>query len=181
MATDCAVSTNPCQTATCDGGVCGSTPVVNDTPSTCPAGHVCCGGGCTPLGTADNCGACGDACDGAGESCGGAGTASACGCTPTTCFAAGKWCGTLNDGCGNTLDCGDCSTCPVITLDEPGCFWLDGYHFNGNYCWVPDRVWIANTIEACREIDSCELGGGLSGGGCFKWALSSDTVIAPPW
>jgi hypothetical protein len=148
----------------------------------CPDGHVCCGGGCTPLGTADNCGTCGDLCDGPGETCGGGGTSGVCGCTPTTCFAAGKWCGTLNDGCGNVLDCGDCSTCPVITLDEPGCFWLDGSHFNGNYCWVPDRRWNVTTIGACQQIDSCDpLGGNLSGGGCFKWAISSDTTIAPPW
>jgi hypothetical protein len=31
-----------------------------------------------------------------------------CGCTPTTCAAENKNCGTISDGCGKTLDCGDC-------------------------------------------------------------------------
>ena len=31
-------------------------------------------------------------------------------CTPTTCTAQGYVCGTASDGCGNTLNCGTCST-----------------------------------------------------------------------
>jgi len=35
-----------------------------------------------------------------------------CTCVPTSCAAAEATCGTIADGCGGTLDCGPCITCP---------------------------------------------------------------------
>ena len=70
--------------------------------------HECspdCSGRC---GGSDRCGGtCPDACS-PPEICGGSGIPNVCGCTPTTCVVQGKDCGTIADGCGGTLDCGNC-------------------------------------------------------------------------
>lgn len=54
------------------------------------------------------------------------------------------------------------------------CYWMENY--SGNYCWVPAPAWIgaSSTIQECKMLDSCDGGGGLSAGGCYKWADSSD-------
>jgi len=61
-----------------------------------------------------------------------------------------------------------------------GCYWMENY--SGNFCWVPAPAWIgaSSTIQECKLLDSCSGGGGMSAGGCYKWAASSD---APgyPW
>ncbi|WP_159397669.1 hypothetical protein [Sorangium cellulosum] len=43
---------------------------------------------------------------------------------------------------------------------------------SGNYCWVP-ASW-AGSVDDCYALDSCDGGLGQSGGGCYKWADSSD-------
>ncbi len=80
------------------------------TPRTCEAqGYACglAGDGCDD-GVTLNCGACGD-----GRTCG-ANQPNQCGtgaCVPLTC--AGLECGVIGDGCGGTVDCGDCQNFEV--------------------------------------------------------------------
>ena len=61
------------------------------------------------------------------------------------------------------------------TRDEPAapaavaqCYWLS----NEGAGWLerPDLP----DAELCFEMDSCSGGGGLSGGGCYKWAMSAE-------
>jgi hypothetical protein len=61
-----------------------------------------------------------------------------------------------------------------------GCYWMENY--SGNYCWVPAPGWIgaSGTIQDCKMLDSCSGGGGMSAGGCYKWANASDAP-AFPW
>src|SRR5262249_51449967 len=87
-------------------------------------------GACTPTqGTTASgklCGVVGDGCGGSidcggctgGQTCGGAGTANVCGAprdsgacmNPTRCTTAnGSYCGVVGDGCGGTIDCGNCA------------------------------------------------------------------------
>lgn len=67
------------------------------------------------------------------------------------------------------------------TKDEPTapaapaqCYWLS----NEGAGWVsrPDLP----VAELCFEMDSCSGGVGLSGGGCYKWAIGPDAQ-ATPW
>jgi hypothetical protein len=57
-------ASDPCSSVACDPSVgCVTTPVPDNAPDGCAAGSVCCAGrGCTPLGTASDCTACGDGC-----------------------------------------------------------------------------------------------------------------------
>ena len=54
------------------------------------------------------------------------------------------------------------------------CYWLS----NAGAGWVarPDL----SEAELCFEMDSCSGGVGLSGGGCYKWAIGADAP-AIPW
>lgn len=68
--------------------------------------------------------------------------------------------------------------CPVYQGET--CYWM-GFHDTGNWsawCWVP-ATW-ASDYQACYEMDSCSGGLGASGGGCYKWALSSEAP-GTPW
>jgi len=69
-------------------------------------------------------------------------------------------------------------TCPVFTSPTPTCWWLS----NITNCWEDNHNG-AGTQQACQALDTCSAGGGgASGGGCYKWALSTvGAVIAPPW
>ena len=49
------------------------------------------------------------------------------------------------------------------------CYWMENY--TGNYNWI---AYDASKKE-CYQLDSCDGGKGLSGGGCYKWAESPDT------
>jgi hypothetical protein len=98
--------------ATCGGG--GTAHECGCTPTTCQAQGKNCGtmpDGCTGTLT---CGTCTGT-----ETCGGGnpGTPNVCGegpCTTgTTCAAQQKSCGTISDGCGDTLECGTC-TSPAV-------------------------------------------------------------------
>ncbi|MEI7892424.1 MAG: hypothetical protein WCI05_05005 [Myxococcales bacterium] len=104
---------------------------------TCINGESCGGGGvsgacgkppCPPRTCLDQSIQCGPANDGCGNlvqcgtceagTCGGGGTPYVCGspvlvdanpCVPTTCSALGLNCGPAGDGCGNAIDCGNCT------------------------------------------------------------------------
>jgi hypothetical protein len=116
------------------------------------------------------------------DTCGGGGVEGQCGCTPLTYEeACGDQCsGEVSDGCGGSHTC-SCSVCEVITLEAPACFWQE--NISGNSCWTLDSPFLpVGSQEECQALDSCSPGGGgASGGGCYKWATSSDTQIAPPW
>ena len=71
------------------------------------------------------------------------------------------------------------STKNAVNVDEPaptvcavqkgeGCYWME--NTSGAYCWVP---WTDTTIDRCWQLDSCDGGAGLSGGGCYKWSDGS--------
>ncbi len=100
----------------------------------CPAGQTCgggwvqnqCGGTCTPRSCQDQGFTCGPAGDGCGNTiqcgmcaspltCGGANVPGQCGlppdggaCRPRTCQEQSLSCGPAGDGCGGTIQCGDC-------------------------------------------------------------------------
>ena len=61
---------------------------------------------------------------------------------------------------------------PVVAAAQ--CYWLS----NAGAGWVarPDL----SEAELCFEMDSCSGGVGLSGGGCYKWAIGADAP-AIPW
>ena len=58
-----------------------------------------------------------------------------------------------------------------------GCYWMENEC--GNSCWIaaPEG---AISFEECAALDSCNGGGGESGGGCYKWADNS-TQNGTPW
>jgi hypothetical protein len=88
------------------------------------------------------------------QTCGGGGTANVCGtCTPTTCAAQGKNCGSIQDGCGNTLACGTCTS--PQTCNGAG---------TANVCGCTPTT-CAAAGKNCGSIpDGC--GGTLNCGGC---------------
>lgn len=169
--------------------------LANHGDAVCAAGNNdCCadrsGEVCTNLqDDANNCGRCGIVCP-AGDIC----SAGVCGCSiagDTNCN------GTCTDTSTDPSNCGQCGTvcsegqvcnsgvcvttfaCPV--LDGLGCYWLDCEQYDGHCCWDLNGFF-ADTAAGCQELDSCNPGGGGgSGGGCYKWANSSDTAIFPPW
>lgn len=93
-------------------------------------------------------------------------------------------CGTCGTTCGHRETCsaGECvraSRCPLV--EGLGCYWMDCFSVPGECCWNLNGFF-ADTAARCAELDSCNPGGGgLSNGGCYKWATSSETVIFPPW
>lgn len=108
---------------------------------------------------------CGETCcTGTGQSCGGGGTPGVCGCTPTTCFAlldercppgsdceVYGICGRFPDGCGDTLDCGQCAG------GHP-CF-----ECQNNICVRPPGSQVCGTA-CCSSLECCvNPGTGLCG------------------
>jgi hypothetical protein len=85
-----------------DGGAC--------TPITCGVQGLSCGPTGDGCGNVIQCGTCP-----AGQMCGGGGVTGACGapeggaCTPISCAAQHIACGPAGDGCGNSLNCGNCT------------------------------------------------------------------------
>ncbi|OED38156.1 hypothetical protein AB833_20985 [Chromatiales bacterium (ex Bugula neritina AB1)] len=77
------------------------------------------------------------------------------------------------EGClGSTsTDCGVVSTeRSSVCANEPlgtQCYWME--NSSGNYCWVKSPSGVGD-INSCKALDSCNGGGGASGGGCYKWA-----------
>lgn len=62
---------------------------------------------------------------------------------------------------------------PAAPAAAAQCYWLS----NEGAGWVarPDLA----DAELCFEMDSCSGGVGLSGGGCYKWAIGADAPAAP--
>ena len=126
----------------------------------CPAGQSCCAGTCIDTRDAEaNCGACGNVCT-APQTCGGGGEPGTCGCTPTTCEAEEKNCGNIPDGCGGTLDCGECMQ------DRQTC----GGGGTPNVCGCQPNGAVVNDRDLCCSNSCCrdELPAGQCrcAGGC---------------
>ena len=131
------------------------------------------------------CGKIGDGCGGsldcgacvAGTTCGGDNTPNVCGtptnttCVPLTCDSAGgRFCGTIGDGCGKTLNCGDCpagttcggagtpsvcakvppANCDPLVCDQPG----------GKYCGL-----VGDGCNKTIDCGGCPTGQTCGGGG----------------
>ena len=62
----------------------------------------------------------------------------------------------------------------TTTASTPGasCFWMQNY---GSFAWVPAY----SDYSGCQALDSCDGGGGQSGGGCYKWSVGSDGCRNP--
>jgi hypothetical protein len=131
-------------------------------PKTCARLRRNCGRVDNGCGDQISCGACAWP-----ETCGGGGVPNVCGgvdggtCTPTTCAARGKNCGSIDNGCGESLDCGHCpsgSTCGATIANVcstpcvPNC--------NGRTCG-PDLV-CGTSCGTCSAPQTCG-GGGVSG------------------
>jgi hypothetical protein len=65
-----------------------------------------------------------------------------------------------------------CASLPMHSRNA--CYWMteDGSR------WV--LMSEVETKKQCFELDSCSGGKGMSGGGCYKWAPSTDAK-ARPW
>jgi hypothetical protein len=147
----CACDASSCaECATCQGD------------GTCSApcnGTGCCASGTCAAGTADPaCGRNGEpcqSCSGAGVTCGGGGTAGVCGCTPLTTCPSGLDCGAIDDGCGRTLNCGDCTAPETCGGGNPG---------TPNVCGCTPTTCAAQGTTCGTLSDGC--GGTLKCGTC---------------
>ena len=83
----------------------------------------------------------------------------------------------LSDGAGQRIQVQTNAAGTLYTGTR--CYWMENY--SGNYCWVPAPAWIgaSSTIQECKLLDSCDGGGSQSGGGCYKWADSSEDARYP--
>ena len=75
---------------------------------------------------------------------------------------------------------------PFIQAEQPdyitgySCYWM-GYR-NGKWKWLsaPSYMFPSGSgFERCKQLDSCDGGDGMSGGGCYKWALSPKSPRIP--
>ncbi|XYH95026.1 hypothetical protein ACMHYB_45580 [Sorangium sp. So ce1128] len=106
-------------------------------------------------------------------------------CTGGGCVPAGAPCDETLPCCGGlTCQDGTCSSVSVCqNFTGTGCYWQE--NTSGNFCWVPSPFGFPSTVEDCKALDSCSPnGGGLSGGGCYRWAdcsLCSTIYPNPTW
>jgi hypothetical protein len=141
----------PCSEATCINGTCGLNPIAGccQNKSDCDDENPCTIDDCVgnvcqhnPAAVGATCGdgqtCCGATCCGGGQTCQNGSCAAPC--TPTTCAALGRTCGTAPDGCGGTLDCGDCPS--------------------GKFC-------SSGHCAGCSVDSDCTSGGPCKVGSCF--------------
>jgi hypothetical protein len=64
------------------------------------------------------------------------------------------------------------TVCAIDTRE--GCYWME--NTTGSYCWV---YWEDTTIARCWQLDSCDGGASMSGGGCYKWADGAHSERTP--
>lgn len=106
---------------TCDNKCSGNTPVCSN--GTCVEGclntpeSMLCGSKCVnTTNDSANCGSCGKTCT-SSQHC----VAGNCECKPKSCAELGKSCGTVDDGCGNALECGSCAQGQTCNDGVCGC------------------------------------------------------------
>jgi hypothetical protein len=91
------------------------------TPETCAAQNITCGPAGDGCGNLIQCGTCpsGEVCGGGGPGkCGTSTTTTTC--APQSCMDQGIACGPAGDGCGNEIQCGNCSTGQICGFSSPG-------------------------------------------------------------
>ena len=66
------------------------------------------------------------------------------------------------------------SLCVGPTDLESTCYWMENY--SGQYRWVtpPSGFYNGQGKARCQALDSCNGGGGASGGGCYKWSTGPE-------
>ena len=66
------------------------------------------------------------------------------------------------------------SLCTGLKQTQYQCFWMENY--SGKYTWVlaPRFLYADQGKARCQALDSCNGGGGRSGGGCYKWSKGSN-------
>jgi hypothetical protein len=66
---------------------------------------------------------------------------------------------------------GDAGASPISdSVATPRCYWMENQ--SGQYQWIPADALYGKVLakDECFALDSCDGGGGRSGGGCYKWA-----------
>lgn len=154
--------------ACCVGSCCGAGQVCCDDECCGDALHGCCDGNCVRLDTPENCGACDVRCAD-GQVC----YEQAC-CVLLTCEGR---CGQWSDGCGGTIDCGDCPAdqCLECGRSKPGiCSSVCEEHqvcYQGECCTptCPDKR-CGHLSDGCGGTMDCTCTGDgeiCVHGGCF--------------
>jgi hypothetical protein len=168
--------------------------------TSCPNG--CCQDGRCHVDENDACGAGGGSCTSCTlpQTCGGGGEPGVCGCTPITTCPPPRNCGAVDDGCGETLNCGDCSgtaqvcvnnVCTACSLENPCpdggccaggvCIANGAVCDDGNACTINDRCQngvCSGTQKVCDSPAECEDLPGtcqLSTGNCTYPAKTNGT------
>lgn len=72
------------------------------------------------------------------------------------------------------LNLANCSNSKTANNDGNACYFF-GNQPGRNY-WISANEAFGGTFdkEYCYKVDSCSGGLGMSGGGCYKWAKSTD-------
>lgn len=146
---------------------CGSDGKLCQPDGTCACVPACSDKVCGPDGCGESCGTCdsGQVCTTAGQC-----------CTPTTCAAIYQEmcqypedcdvygiCGTFDDGCGGTIDCGNC-THPCISCQDHICRPIPGGEVCGantccfNQCCVNASQGVCGLQSRCLGGNCCPLG-----------------------
>jgi hypothetical protein len=182
-----------CYTVACNPstGYCESTPRPDGTEcddlDDCTTDETCSDGLCTG-GTLDTSNP--DCCQCECETCG-----SYCGCAPSTCEGLEATCGTLSDGCGGTIECGECespewcggggvdnqcgctpATCEILGFNcgivDDGCGGvLDCGTCSGDQSCGGDPYRSPN-VCGCTPVDRCPVDGcGYAPDGCGSYVF----------
>src|SRR5690606_31158495 len=114
-----------------------------------------------------------DSAGGASDAVGGSGGEA---CVPTTCEAEGKNCDSIDDGCGETLDCGTCddgAACGAVAPNVCGCegsvTLSTGQHHaraarNGSFAGTEDEYFDLYDLSCVEDVDCvapCMDAGGI--------------------
>ncbi|RME27867.1 MAG: hypothetical protein D6806_03880 [Deltaproteobacteria bacterium] len=155
---------------------CGCDPSVSDCVKPCDCVPQCDGRCCGDNGCG---GVCRDDCA-AGTSCDPTSCTCTQDCEPATCASLGKECGSWDDGCGGTIDCGQCSSGQCTAEGLCGC--EEGrQRCNGN---ALERCQSGEFVEVERcgagEVCSAELGCIVCDPGAGNFCFDGDVYACNP-
>lgn len=174
--TDCGACVNPSEG--CADGKC------KCVPKTCADQNAECGSVPDGCGGTYACGSCTDPTrpgyDAAKTNCGGEGPGR-CGvepCVPRSCLDQGKNCGDINDGCGNILNCGACTspqTCGGSGVANVcGCTGTSCAAQGKNCGLIPDGCGGNLDCGACGGVQTCGATGVANVCGCVSNGTCSE-------